>query len=290
MANKDTALTPDTLLLTGLPRAGTTLSCHILNAHPNVLALHEPMTPSDFNPAAGRAAAVGQIAEFAQATRTMALHEGRAFSRHKDGKVPENPVSYELGQGGLRQMDVELGKIDVSQQIENEHFTLIIKHNALFTGLLPELAGSFPVYAVVRNPLAVLASWNSVNLPVNQGRIPAGEMFSPELKKLLDATSDAIDRQLHILEWFCAAFARDLPGRVIRYEDFIARPEQLGAFLQLAPPRAASLPERVSRNAHYDLSLMEMLSRRLLNHGEAIWSFYSREQVIELMASIRAAA
>ena len=72
-------------------------------------------------------------------------------------------------------------------------FDLVVKHNALFTALLPDLLSAFPVYGIVRNPLAVLASWNAVNLPVKQGRIPA-ERSSP-----LHSSRSWIERQTALL-------------------------------------------------------------------------------------------
>jgi hypothetical protein len=280
----------NTLLLTGLPRAGTTLSCHILNAYPNLLALHEPMTPTDFNPALGKSAAIEKIANFARESRTLALSKGIAISRQKNGAVPDNPVAALAVQGELRKLDVSLGHLDVAHQIQNEKFTLVIKHNALFTSLLPELTGSFPVYAIVRNPLAVLASWNLVDLPVNRGSLPAGEMFDPELKARLAATADRIERQLRILEWFCRTYAEHLGERVLRYEEFVVRPEVVGECLGLpAVSGLTTTTRRQSRNQSYDLELMECLYTRLRGYGDAIWSFYSRSQVDELMESIRAA-
>jgi hypothetical protein len=283
-------LNQHTLLVTGLPRAGTTLSCNILNSHANVVALMEPMSPADFVPAKGKAAAVSYIQEFARETRRQALNHGTVLSRQKDGKVPENPVGYEVSSSGLRQPEISLGEISVGNNIQNADFTLVIKHNALFTALLPELGESFPVYGIVRNPLAVLASWNSVALPVNEGRIPAGEMYSPELADILADTPGRIERQLHILEWFCARFIRELSGRILRYEDFVADPAVIGRTLALPAPYAGSVQTRTSRNDVYDLVLMEQLYRRLMRFGDAIWQFYSRDQITELMESIREAA
>ena len=51
-----------TVLLTGLPRAGTTLCCHILNSCKGVLALHEPLSPDDFSSEQPRETALGIIA------------------------------------------------------------------------------------------------------------------------------------------------------------------------------------------------------------------------------------
>ena len=280
----------NTLLLTGLPRAGTTLCCHILNAYPNVLALHEPMTPSDFDPALGRAVAVVQVANFARQNRASALAEGRVVSRQKDGKVPDNPVGQATGQDGLRQMDVSLGEVDVRDRLLDENFTLVIKHNALFTALLPELHSALPVYGIVRNPLAVLASWNQVDLPVNQGHIPAGEMFDPELKAQLDQVSDRLERQLHILEWFCRQYLEHLDGRILRYEDFVVNPHSVGVRLELGSAYQAEHKPRANRNSGYDLAQMEVFYQQLRGFGDALRHFYPLTQLDELMDSIRASA
>lgn len=276
----------NTLLLTGLPRAGTTLCCHVLNDYANVLALHEPLTPTDFDASKGRDFAVAQIADFAHGMRHKILTTGIATSRLKDGKVPDNPVGTATLEG-LRQIDVNLGEMDVSAHIKNENFTLVVKHNALFTGLLPELAEVFPVFGVVRNPLSVLASWNQVDLPVNQGHIPAGEMFCPSLRETLASIPDRIDRQLYILEWFCERFATKLAGRVLRYEEFVVDASAIGRCMKLSASYQGNMPSRTSRNSAYDLPLMEELYERLMNFGDAIWSFYSRDQVAELMELIR---
>jgi len=282
-------LTSNTILVTGLPRAGTTLSCHILNSCPNTLALHEPMTPGEFVPAAGTGAAIERIATFASATRDQVLSEGRALSRQKNGAVPENPVAAQAADGGLRPMDVSLGFIDVRARGLETNFNLIVKHNALFTALMPELASVFPVYAIVRNPLAVLASWNLVDLPINKGHIPAAEQFDPALKNTLAATADVLDRQLYILEWFCARYCNNLKGRWLRYEDFVVRPQSLAEVMGLDAPHT-EIPARNSKNAGYDLQLMERLYKRLINSGDAIWQIYSRAQVDALMEDIRASA
>lgn len=251
----------------------------------------EPMSPGDFEPMKGRTAGIALIEQFAQATRERALVDGKASSRQKDGCVPENPVSYEVSSSGLRQPETVLGTIAVGNNIQNPDFTLVIKHNALFTALLPELQDTFPVYGIVRNPLAVLASWNSVALPVNEGRVPAGEMYSPELADLLADTPGRIERQLHILEWFCQRFANELlPNRILRYEDFVADPAIIGQTLSLDTPYKGSVQTRASRNDAYDLVLMEQLYRRLMRFGDAIWEFYSHDQITQLMESIREVA
>ena len=275
-----------TVLLTGLPRAGTTLCCHILNSCKGVLALHEPLSPDDFSSEQPRETALGIIGGFVARTRASVQTSGLALSRHKNGAVPENPVSLEAGNSGLRNLDVTHGMMEVRDRHLTPGFDLVVKHNALFTALLPDLLSAFPVYGIVRNPLAVLASWNAVNLPVKQGRIPAGEKFATALKSQLDRTSDRVARQLLILEWFCQQYAETLtPESILYYEDFVANADVVPATLGIRPSCGSPAGRRESRNATYDLELVRMLHQRLEGFGDAVWRFYSREDVAALYES-----
>jgi len=123
----------------------------------------------------------------------------------------------------------------------SQDFSLVIKHNAAFTALLPELAQRFECYCLVRNPLAVLASWNSVNLPVSTGRLPAGEHFDQALSRRLDAEPDLLERQLHLLDWLFGRFAAHLPAeRILRYEDIVHSAGAALAACHLAAGAAAA--------------------------------------------------
>jgi hypothetical protein len=82
-----------TVLLTGLPRSGTTLTCFLLNKVNNVLALNEPLVPNEFDGNAGHAAAGKKILDFCIQTRASVLKEGRAISAHQDGIISDNTMA-----------------------------------------------------------------------------------------------------------------------------------------------------------------------------------------------------
>src|SRR5690606_38692646 len=138
------------------------------------------------------------------------LAEGIAWSQQVDGQVPDNPFVSEAGADGRRRHQVTRGLIRPGKPL-SDAFTLVVKHNAAFTALLPALAERFDTWAIVRNPLAVLASWYSVELPVTQGRLPAGERLDPALAATLDAEPDVVSRQLRILDWLFSRYAAALP-------------------------------------------------------------------------------
>jgi hypothetical protein len=94
-----------------------------------------------------------------------------------------------------------------------------VKQNALFTVLMPELSARFSMICIVRNPVDVLLSWLTVDLPVNRGHIPAGERFDLRLRDSLGG-EDCLSRQLIIYQWFITRFlSSGLP--CIRYEDIV---------------------------------------------------------------------
>jgi hypothetical protein len=90
------ALSAPDIVLTGIPRGGTTLACHLLGQAADTLALFEPM-PVHLLPVA-HDAALEEVVRFFSHVRKQALSQGRVPSKHRDGHVPDNPY-------GLRPFD-----------------------------------------------------------------------------------------------------------------------------------------------------------------------------------------
>jgi len=229
------------IILTGLPRSGTTLTCHLLNKLPDTVALHEPMTVSEFPKLGEPSAICAEIDRFFEATRSSLIKSRTARSKHAQGKVPDNPFPDKYSPSGLRLgRAAAVSTITIDKDL-SENFLLIIKHPAAFTALLPVLVERFRCFAVIRNPVSVLSSWNSISVPVENGHAPAAENLDPGLKKSLSLLDDKFDRQLCLLSWFFDKYRRFLPDdRIIRYETTIA---SRGANLAVITERAAVLQE-----------------------------------------------
>jgi hypothetical protein len=276
-----------TILLTGVPRSGTTLACHLLNKAPDTVALHEPMDVFTFaalRRRGGDAAVLDAISAFAAAQRASLLEHGTARSKAVDGKVPDNPISRVASADGLRRSMAGLVQVSFGKP-RASGFTLVMKHPSAFSALLPALVSRFQVAAVVRNPLAILGSWASVRLAVHDGHAPAAENLDPALHEALTARGERLERQIHLVGWFFERFARWLPrARVVRYEDMIATG---GAALGAITPAAASLAEPLrSNNASelYERAALRVAGARLLDSDGAYWQFYGREEVAALLA------
>lgn len=274
------------LILTGVPRGGTTLACRLLGEAEDALALFEPMAVETL--ACDAAQAAGQVAGYFDAVRTKVLREGRAPSKHRHGQVPDNPFG-EAAVGAARPLLAEWGEIAVDKPL-SPSFRLVVKHNAAFLALLPELTARMPVIGVLRHPLAVLASWHSVDLPVSHGRLPAGERLDASLAVRLAGLPVVLPRQLAILDWCFERLLRYVPpARLLRYEDIVA---DGGAGL-FAAAGVVGTPRTDLRlrnaSAQYDRERVAQLAEALLAHGGPALACYGRAAVQALAHDMQAA-
>ena len=278
------AALPRDVLITGLPRSGTTLLVHLLDKLPGTVALDEPMDARAFLGGTSAGEMADGVARFLCEQRRSIVERRMAITFHAGGKVPDNPVGAARDASGKRtNRGVEKGEIRIEKDLPAD-FLLAVKHNAAFTALLEPLAKRFETFAAVRNPLSVLASWNSVSLPVGRGHVPTAEAIDKELARDLAAIDDVVGRQIRILDWFCTRFRDAVPAdHVIRYEDVV---ETGGRALSVVTPLAASLDEKLkskNRNDLYDAAAMREIGRRLIGTEGAYWHFYTRESVEELI-------
>jgi hypothetical protein len=273
----------DNILITGTPRSCTTMTCHLLNKLPETVALHEPMQTGQLKGQDGPAAAVER---FCDDQRQSILEHGVAISKHAGGAVPANPVGTSRSDSGLRKRVVSKGEITIDKELSPD-FTLVVEHCGSFTATLDRLVNRFPVYAIVRNPLSMLASWATVEFAVQRGRVPVAEGLDRELKAQLASIEDVLDRQIHILTWFHERIRRYLPDEaIIRYESIV---ETGGKALAVVRPGAASLAEPLqSQNTSdlYDRERMVRIGERLLKSEGAHWESYSKESVERLLEDL----
>lgn len=278
---------PPTWLLSGVPRSGTSLCCRLAGALPDTVALSEPIRRKAFGGMETTQGACVRIADFVGEARARILAERRAPSHQVDGRLDDNRTASRHTDAGLRKLRGGWGEIAIDKPL-SQRFTLLIKHNALFAALLPRLSESFPCLALVRNPLSVLASWQTVDLPVHRGRIPAGEELDGELHRALEEEPGVLARQLIVLDWFFGRFHAHLdPENIIRYED-VVESGGVALFRRLGHVGARGVELR-SRNdsALYDGAMIDILLKALLDGGGRWARFYSREDCERVAEGIR---
>ena len=278
----------NTWLMSGIPRSGTSLACRLAGGLGDFVALSEPIGRDLSAKASNVDAACVLIEDFVAQTRARALDEGLVRTVHVDGRLDDDRVVRAAPTGGRRSHRGERGDVAVGRV--SPGFGLLVKHNALFAALLAGLSRSFPCIAVVRNPVAVLASWQTVGLPVGRGRIPAGEQFDEALRVDLEGEPDVLKRQVRVLNWFFGCYRDHVPAaRILRYEELV---ETGGAALYRILGREGVPGERLfSRNNNpvYAQASVEPLVAALLEAGGAWQSFYTASDCMAAAEAIRAA-
>ena len=267
------------VIITGVPRSGTTLTCYLLNQLPDTVALHEPMDMSVFSKLKSDDSICDEIDRYLEATRVSIETQKVAISRHVNGLVPDNHFGDQRSDSGLRKSMASFGEISITKELST-NFLLAIKHPAEFTAILESLSKRFPCYAVIRNPLSVLTSWNSCEVPVANGHAPNAENLDINLAQALSQIDDKTERQLHLLDWYYGKYWKVLPNsRILRYEDIISSG---GKALAVISPPARELNEMLeskNKNILYDMKLMQLLGERILKTDGAFWEFYSKDSV-----------
>ena len=170
----------------------------------------------------------------------------RSGSRSLNGSLPVNPFGTKLSSSGLRRHLDAPGTVTVEKQLSPD-FTLFGKHLASFAALIDVLVREFPVFAIVRNPLAALASWSTLDAPLRRGHIRPAEKLHPDLRQRRAAEAEPLSRQIILMDWFFERATSYLPpGAIITYEAIVATQGQ--ALSAIVPGAAAAAEPLSSRN------------------------------------------
>lgn len=276
------AATGPELLITGLPRSGNTLAMSLLSSLPNTVALDEAMrqvevnlcdTPQEISILARR---------FLNEQRALARHEGVVWTFQKDGKTTDNGFQGATTASG-RTRSVQQGWARVDTPVDGSTLFLL-KQPVIFAASLPALVHDFNIFAAVRNPIAALGSWNTVDFGLKSGRAQSAEKLDPRLKERLDKGKTRFEQQAILIHWFFEQFSKYLPAeKIIRYEDTIAT---RGKNLSQVLPAAASIDRPLSsRNSSndYDKTVLLEAGETLLRMDGAAWNYYTRQEARDLL-------
>ncbi|MGE0755079.1 MAG: sulfotransferase [Alphaproteobacteria bacterium] len=217
------------IIVTGIPRTGTTLACALIDSMPDCVCLNEPHWQVS-----------AQLGGDAQA---LAFWLQEDFARLRGHLLAEHPVPDRRNDDGRaitnffrhgKPADDHSMTLFIRAGLTPQ-FTLAMKHNALYLAALPYLArmSDFTVIAIIRHPVATLASWRRVALPVNQGRMPHAAIYWPEVKAITDSHEDALVKQVKLYDTICARL-HELKGtlHILPYETMVEKPEKLCEYLQ----------------------------------------------------------
>ncbi len=261
------------VILTGIPRSGTTLCCKILLEVENQIALNEPIAAHHFK----SKLTPEKVVKNAFATYRKQLLKNQAVPiRTKAGKITDNAYSTD---NKTRKKVLERTLVEFDKNL-NSDFTLILKHCAEFTLILDKLVKNYECFAIVRNPLSVLASWHSVDVPVSEGRVYKSEILNSDFHIQLERIKSLKDKQIFILNWYFSQFTMLPTQNIIKYEDIIA---SQGTELSIISGKDTFSKDTLSnhnKNSLYNKKAMASYLQMLLTCSEgAFLDFYSIEEI-----------
>jgi hypothetical protein len=235
--------TPD-ILITGIPRSGTSYLCTQLHNLKDCVAINEPED-------------IFRILPEPAGIPTMRGYYDELRRRIVAGE----PVANKISEGKLiEDTAVVFAEALYRPVVSSEHFVLATKNTLGYLARLPYLLEAMPdalFIACVRNPLDTLASWKSTfnhlsGATVRELRL--GYVDDPHLSSEARARLQRIDQESRLevrraLFWsHLAHILLDHRDRlfVLRYEDMVADPqgrlEQVYAALKDAPPFVPEQP------------------------------------------------
>lgn len=206
------------LLITGVPRSGTSLLTKLLSNQEDVLCFSEPRWLRDIrNPD-----------QSAEEFATSLLNQ---INTIRENIKKGNPVTITVKKGSQDLPDnyfkkTNNGYINLKEDKEifveySANLTIVTKSNTLFTSCLNELIKltNFDIYAMTRDPLYTLLSWRSLDIPISRGELKIGEIYSEKVRSIVKEPN-ILKRQVLILNWFLNQFEEN-KIKTFKYEDLI---------------------------------------------------------------------
>jgi hypothetical protein len=222
------------LIVTGIPRSGTSFLCKLIHGMPDCVVINEPREV--FAPLAGEPIPWG-----------VALRYGELRRDILDGQ----PVMNKLHRGEFIEDTAEVDTLEpYNPQVSRPDFLLGTKNTLAYLGRLAALRRAMPhagIAACVRHPLDTIASWKSTfphlaNADMESQRVGhSGDRFVSGLQRerLREIAATARPAIRRALLWrYLAEIVLDHRDRiaVLRYEDLVTDPAAALARVFAATP------------------------------------------------------
>ena len=269
------------ILVTGVPRSGSTLVCQLLNTVHNVVVLDEPLEMSygayhlsddDFMLVIKK-----QLSEW----REVILRDGIAISVQADNRITQH-YSNDFNYKGLRDRIVECDYIRINKPLTS-NFILVVKQLLAFSLHLKHLLKRYPMFGIVRNPLAVLSSLSTLSA-WEKGYLHHYQSLAPDMVKTWEAIEDKVERVIAVVSIYYEACLPLLKEeRIIYYEELVATQGQILELIVPLSDLSDCSIENKNNNHIYNPETMLRIGEKLLNASGAFWDFYSQESVVDLM-------
>jgi len=263
------------VIVTGIPRGGTTLATALMDNLNNAICLSEPPRQTrwfkktkDINEVTNNV-----ICDYRKIRRKVMNKKPVKDFRNEDGTPITNYFNDD--RNGTRKNVRQLREFIF--QVEDENFLLGMKHNAHYTSILPQLIDTniFSIIAIVRHPVPTILSWKSLNLPISKGRLPHGEIYWKELRDITRSKDNSLLTLVRIYDLFCQRYLT-LSNHInlLKYEDIIKKPFLLEKLTGLSYKEKIELSNH-NQSKHYNFNLADEIREKITLHSPHALKLYS---------------
>ncbi len=259
------------VIITGVPRGGTTLASAIVDGLPDTVCLNEPgwhnakvaRTSDDF---------ARWVANDFDTLRARLL-KGHPIPdrRAADNTAVTNYYTVDAGRNMANTFEI----VPFVRTGLSQNFTLAIKHNGPYLAVLPQFVAMkrFKIVAIVRNPLEVIASWRRLSLPISRGQMPNATPFWPEMANIVAQEHDLLVRQVKMYDEMCRR-VHSLKDHIhiLPYETLVSKPQLLAEYIGKDAPPSDTLVEKLEREIPD--SEKEQILSALTAHGTHYRTFF----------------
>ncbi|MEW4267081.1 hypothetical protein ACLHWY_25470 [Priestia aryabhattai] len=268
-------ITKKNLIVTGIPRSGTTLTTALVDSLSNSVCLSEPAWQGRFfKNTDDIKEVVQQIEDDFVNIRKKIVKQKPVEDRRDEGGLPlTNYIKYSNNGETKKNKDTKSFILDV----KNKNFLLGMKHNAHYTSILPQLAENnfFSVLAIVRHPIPTILSWHKVNFPISKGRLPGAEYFWPKIKKISSNNDPLLVKQVKIYDLFCKRYlSLDDKIHLLKYETILESPIILEKLTNKTYEREINLTN-LNKNSHYNFEMSKEIKKYIKRYAPHALELYS---------------
>lgn len=259
------------ILLTGIPRSGTTLASALLDGLPDTVCLNEPdwqTTGFSSNP---NNYAKWLVGDFIKIRRRLERCDPIPDRRAADGSAVTNYYKTDTATAAISQ---NFQTVRFTRPGLTREFNLAIKHNGPYLGALPSIVDLewFTVIAIMRHPVPVIHSWRSLQLPISRGQMPNAVGYWQEMAQLTAAPMELLEKQVRMYDLMCRRiYELRSMIHILAYEQMIAAPQLLCEYSGIDATLDSSLITGPSREVPAEEG--KIIMNALHRHGE-YWRYF----------------
>jgi hypothetical protein len=216
-------MSKNTTLITGIPRSGTSLVLKLIYLDSSNICFSEPTFIKEIKAISKSKKDISDNLNKKIIEIRDCIKGGKPleFRVGKDDKISDNYFTKACN-NTTRKKTSKFKKIILKKKFSQNK--IFIKNNLLFTSCIAELSKQYKIIAIIRNPISIIQSWQSLDLPISKGVVKSGLKYSSSLKNI-SGDEGLLIKQIKIIDWF---YNQYLVNKVtlIKYENFIESPKE----------------------------------------------------------------